>query len=219
MAARGVRTEAGAALLVSAAVVVCSVLVGVLWGFLAPTEQLLVTEPGRGAPLTGESTHQFDAVALFVCAGGVTGLLTAVAAWRLRTVRGPLLQLGLVSGSLLGAYSMALVGETVAELLHPRPDDPPVGQIIELPTQVGTALALVVQPLVASLVLLFLAALNPSEDLGTGYGSAFGRSRPVEAFTPIGFDAAGAGAQYGSSYGRYDPAAEGGTDSVSRPAR
>lgn len=215
----GVRSEAGAALLVLAAVAVGSALVGVLWGWLAPTEQLLVTEPGRGAPLTGESTHQFDAVALFVCAGAVTGLLTAVAAWRLRTVRGPLLQVGLLSGSLIGAYLMAWVGESVAESLHPRPDDPPVGQIVELPTQVGTALAFIVQPLVASLVLLFLAALNPSEDLGTGYGSAFGRYRRPAEFEPIGFDAAVPRAPYGSVYGGYDPATGDGSGSVSRPAR
>ncbi len=186
MRAEGVRREAATALLVVAGVVVVSLLVGALWGVLAPTEQLLVTQPGRGTGLTGESAHQFDAVAIFVCFGAVTGLLSAVAAWRLlRPVRGPLLQLGLLTGSLIGAYAMAWCGETVAELRHPRAEDPAVGSIVTLPTEVGTDLALLVQPLIASLVVLFLAALSTAEDLGTGYLGPFGHARPTPTWGAV----------------------------------
>ncbi|WP_029902538.1 DUF2567 domain-containing protein [Nocardia brasiliensis] len=198
-------------------VVLASALVGVLWGAVAPTEQLFVVEQGRGAVLTGESAHQFDAVAMFVCFGAVTGLLTAIAAWRRRALRGPLLQIGLLVGSLVGAVVMAKLGEQVAEWAHPRPHDPPIGQIVELPSEMGSWLALIVQPLVASLIVLFCAALSPSEDLGTGTGL----TRPIAPFGSFGAPAYPAGdASYPAGgtavpYGDYEPAGE--ADSGSPP--
>ncbi|WP_433579039.1 DUF2567 domain-containing protein [Nocardia brasiliensis] len=207
-----VRGAAAIALLV----MLTSALVGVLWGMVAPTEQLFVVEQGRGAVLTGESAHQFDAVAMFVCFGAVTGLLTAIAAWRRRVLRGPLLQIGLLVGSLLGAVVMAKLGEQVTEWAHPRPHDPPIGQIVELPSEMGSWLALIVQPLVASLIVLFCAALSPSEDLGTGTG-------PARATAPLGSfgapaypagDASYPAAGYDASpYGGYEPAGEAGSGS------
>ncbi|MEV0252602.1 DUF2567 domain-containing protein [Nocardia sp. NPDC050712] len=182
----GVRREVRAALLIGAAVLALGIAAGVAWGFLAPAEHLVVTQPGRGAPLTGESTHQFDALAIFVCLGFVAGVLSAVAAWRWRAVRGPIMQAGLLFGSLLGVYAMKWFGETVAEWRFPRPVDPSVGTIIALAPEVGSSLALVVQPLVASLVLMFLAAFSASEDLGTGFAGPFGTQGPVRSFPPGG---------------------------------
>ncbi len=166
-------------MIIVVAVLLLSVVGAVVWGWLAPTEQLLVTQPGRGATLTGESVHQFDALAIFVCIGAVTGLLSAVGAWRWRAVRGPIMQLALVVGSVVGAFAMSRLGEQVAQWHHPRPHDPPVGQIVDLPAEVGSWLALIVQPLIAALILLFLAALSSSEDLGTGFAGPFGASRPI----------------------------------------
>ncbi|MEU8901662.1 DUF2567 domain-containing protein [Nocardia sp. NPDC048505] len=182
----GVRREVRAALLVGAALVVLGIAGGVAWGFLAPAEHLLVTQPGRGAPLTGESTHQFDAVAIFVCLGFVAGVLSAVAVWKWRAVRGPILQLGLLVGSLVSAFAMRWFGETVAEWRFPRPDDPAVNTVIALAPEVGSSLALVVQPMMASLVLMFLAAFSATEDLGTGFAGPFGTQRPVVSFPPGG---------------------------------
>ncbi|MEV6255072.1 DUF2567 domain-containing protein [Nocardia sp. NPDC051911] len=202
------RGEVRAAAVVAVAVVVVSALAGVGWGLLAPTERLLVVEPGRGVGLTGESAHQFDALALFVLAGAVLGLLCALAVWRWRSARGPLLQLGLLIGSGLGAVVMAGVGEQVAEWSHPRPHDPPVGQIVTLPIELGSDLALIVQPLIASFVMLFLAALSTSADLGSGRRAA----RKEEA----SYDGQGAFIPYGDAassaelpYGGYQPAPEG----------
>ncbi|WP_040795518.1 DUF2567 domain-containing protein [Nocardia higoensis] len=190
----GVRREAAAGLLVAAAVVAVSLALGALWGLVSPTEQLVVTQPGRGSALIGESLHQFDAVAMFVCFGAVTGLLAAVAVWRLlRPVRGPLLQLGLLSGSLVGAYAMAWSGETVGDLLHPRADDPAIGTVVTLSTGLGTDLALLVQPLIASLVVLLLVALSTSDDLGTGYLGPFGHAVPTPQWSAVpAFDSPGA---------------------------
>ncbi|MFC9897848.1 DUF2567 domain-containing protein [Nocardia sp. NPDC127579] len=179
----GVRREARAALLIAAAVLVLGIVGGVAWGYLAPAEHLLVTQPGRGAPLTGESMHQFDALAIFVCFGAVAGVLTAVAAWRWRTVRGPIMLGGLLFGSLLGGYAMWWFGETVAQWRFPRPVDPAVGSIIVMAPELGTALALLVQPLVAALVLLFLTAFSASEDLGTGFVGPFGTQGPQARFS------------------------------------
>nr|WP_232542199.1 DUF2567 domain-containing protein [Nocardia bovistercoris] len=184
--------------MVVAGVVCTGVIGGVLWGVIAPAEQLLVTQPGRGSALTGESVHQFDALAIFACLGAAIGVVSAAGAWRLRTARGPLLQVGLLVGSLLGAFAMRLFGEAVAEWQHPRPDDPPVGQIITIAPVLGSALALIVQPLIASIVVLFLAALSPREDLGTGYTGAFGARGPVPRYGPNAPDGAPGGLiQYG----------------------
>ncbi|MFD0362397.1 DUF2567 domain-containing protein [Nocardia sp. GCM10030253] len=222
--AAGIRREVRAAVVVGVAVLLISVLGGVAWGWLAPTEQLLVTQPGRGSTLTGESMHQFDALAIFVCIGAVTGVLSAVGAWRWRAVRGPILQLGLLIGSLAGAFAMSLVGEQITRWQHPRVTDPSIGQIVVLPTEVSSWLALIVQPLLASLVVLFVAALYPSDDLGTGFSGPFGESRPVDnrsfaaasVYRPYAAGHAGNGAV---PYGGYEPAGEAGSGSMpeSRP--
>lgn len=182
----GTRREVRAALVLMLAVVLASAMVGALWGLLAPTERVLVVEPGRGAALVGESLHRFDATALFAGAGAVTGFLSAVVAWRWRRMRGPLQCAGLLLGSVAGAWIMASFGNAVVTWDNPRPHDPPVGQIVALPVELGTQLALVVQPLLAGLVLLLLAGLSPAEDLGTGFASAFGDSRPQPYAEPEG---------------------------------
>jgi len=172
---REVRSAAG----VAGVVLVSSALAGALWGLLAPTVRLLVLEPGQGSALTGESVHRFDALALFVLIGAVVGLLSAAAAWQLRRVRGPILLLGLVLGSIVGALVMVGFGEAVAQWDNPRPVDPPVGNVVAVAPEVDTWLALIVQPLVASLLMLVLVALSPTDDLGTGYRGALGDTRPV----------------------------------------
>ncbi|WP_245839559.1 DUF2567 domain-containing protein [Nocardia donostiensis] len=177
--ASGLSREVRAAVGAAGAIILASALAGALWGVLAPTVRVLVVEPGREGTLTGESMHRFDAVAIFVCAGAVAGLLSAVGAWRLRRARGPIQQTGVLLGSIAGALVMAGFGEAVARWDNPRPDNPPAGQIVALAPEVGTWAALVVQPLVASLVMLFLAALSTSDDLGTGYLGAIGDSTPV----------------------------------------
>ncbi|MEU7767121.1 DUF2567 domain-containing protein [Nocardia sp. NPDC049190] len=203
----GIRREVRAAVVVAVLVVAASAIGGVGWGWSAPTERLLVVEPGRGSVLTGESMHHFDALATFVLAGAVLGGLSAIAAWRWRSARGPLLQIGLLIGSGVGTVVMAQVGEQVAAWLHPRPHNPPVGQIVTLPIEVGSVLALIVQPLIASFVMLFLAALTVSEDLGTGTrsGRVAGESFDTAgAFTPYGDGARGGE----SPYRGYEPAGD-----------
>ncbi|MET9491455.1 DUF2567 domain-containing protein [Nocardia sp. NPDC006630] len=191
------RREARAAAVVFAAIVAASAVAGVVWGFLAPAEQLLVIDPDRGAALTGESTHRFDAVAIFVLIGLVTAVLTAAAGWRWRRARGPVLLLGLLAGSALGSSVMRWVGEAVAQQRHTRPPHPAVHTIVEFAPTVEGWSALLVQPLVAGLVVLILAALSTTDDLGTGHHLPFGGNPPQPpAFAP---------GQFGSdiTYGPY----------------
>lgn len=178
--------EVRAAAAVLVVVVLLSAVVGAVWGMLAPTRSYLVIEPDRPVPFTGENLHHFDALAIFVCAGAATGLLSAVGAWRLRRMRGPIQVVGLVLGSGIGAVVMAWFGEIVADRRNPFPDELRVGEIVIEPPDVETWLALVAQPLTASLVMLFLAALSTGVDLGTGFVSAFDESRPLSPeFAPF----------------------------------
>lgn len=185
MLGRGVRPEVlrrevvGVGI-VMAVVLAASATAGVVWGLLAPTERLRVTQPGRAAVLTGESLHLFDAVGMFLCIGAVVAVLSAVGAWRVRIARGPALVLGVLLASGLGAALMMWIGEGVAGVRHPRPDEPVIGQIVALPAEVGTDLALLVQPFLAALVLLFLAALHPAADLDSGATGLLGDLRPAD---------------------------------------
>ncbi len=161
------RIELRAAAWFAGAVLLVSALGGVVWALLAPTEKIVVLEPGRGAALTGESAHRFDSLAVLVCIGAVVGLISAAAMWRLRRRRGPIMQCALLFASLAGAWLMSFCGEFVARRIHPRPVKPAVHTIVEFAPSITGWTALLVQPLVASLVILILAALSTSEDLGT----------------------------------------------------
>lgn len=172
------RREARAAAIVLVALVVVSALTGVAWGYLAPPERLYVVEPDRGSVLSGESAHQFDALAIFVLIGIVTGILTAVATWRWRTVRGPILLAGVLLGSLAGAFVMRWVGEGVAEAVHARPKHPPVHSIVEIAPTMQAWPAMIAQPLTAALVILILTALSVADDLGSGQYLPFGGDKP-----------------------------------------
>ncbi|WP_237669321.1 hypothetical protein [Rhodococcus sp. BS-15] len=58
--------------------VAVSALGGMLWGFLAPAQQLLVVAQDRGAALTGESLHRFDGLALFSFVSLALGLVLPI---------------------------------------------------------------------------------------------------------------------------------------------
>lgn len=145
-----------------------SALVGVLWGVLAPAERLLVVAPDRAVTLTGESVHRFDAIGMFACAGLVVGVLTAVAAWTARRSRGPVALGAVLGGSVVGACAMALGGIGVAALRFPHPDTSAPGVVVSVAPGIGTPLVLIFQPLIACVLTLVLAALNPYDDLGVG---------------------------------------------------
>ncbi|MFC7448898.1 DUF2567 domain-containing protein [Rhodococcus daqingensis] len=168
------RSEIRAAARIVVAVVAASAIAGVGWGLLVPAQHFLVVADGRGASLTSESGHQFDAVALFLCAGLTVGVLTASAAWLWRSVRGPVVVAGLLIGSVAGAAAAAVVGLGVAGLRFPEVPDAVAGQIVPVSPGLGTAMVLILQPLVAAFVYLVLASMSPRDDLGVGGAPAEG---------------------------------------------
>ncbi len=212
------RRELRAAPWVVLAVLLASAAGGVVWALLAPAERVLVVEPGRGAALTGESSHRFDGIALFVCVALITGLLTAAAIWRFRRIRGPIMQGALLIGSLAGAELMSWFGEQVAHWLHPHSANPPLHAIVGMPPTIdgwrtlidhaihqdvpsGAWTVVLVQPLMAALVILILAALSTHEDLGVAP-----RHESPDATRPYASDV---------TYGPYDAPASNGTSGTS----
>lgn len=145
--------------------VVLSALCGILWGFLAPAQQLLVVAQDRGAALTGESLHRFDALALFAFASFGLGVIVPIACWLWKSERGPRLFVAVLVGALAGSLAAFLVGNGIAALRFPKADDPAIGSIVSVAPAIDTPLVLIVQALTASLVVLLLAAMNPNDNL------------------------------------------------------
>ncbi|MGV8871443.1 MAG: DUF2567 domain-containing protein [Rhodococcus sp. (in: high G+C Gram-positive bacteria)] len=145
--------------------VALSALGGLLWGFLAPAQHLLVVAQDRGAALTGESLHRFDALALFSFVSFALGLILPIGWWLWKSERGPRLFGAVLIGALAGSVAAVLVGNGIAALRFPKADDPAIGSIVSVAPSVETPLVLIVQALTASLVVLLLAAMNPNDDL------------------------------------------------------
>ncbi|EME21784.1 hypothetical protein G419_08019 [Rhodococcus triatomae BKS 15-14] len=149
-----------------------SAVAGIVWGLLAPAQHFLVVSGGGAVSLTGESIHQFDAMALFVCFGLVVGVLSAVAVWARRELRGVVQFAGLLVGSLVGAAAAAVVGEGVVGIRYPSLDDLELGQIVAAPPGIGTLVALIAQPLAAAVVYAALVSFSPDPNLGRAADSS-----------------------------------------------
>ncbi|OZC65113.1 hypothetical protein CH306_20310 [Rhodococcus sp. 15-725-2-2b] len=145
--------------------VAVSALGGMLWGFLAPAQQLLVVAQDRGAALTGESLHRFDGLALFSFVSLALGLVIPIGWWLWKSERGPRLFGAILVGALAGSVAALLVGNGIAALRFPKAADPAVGSIVTVAPSIDTPLVLIVQALMASLVILLLAAMNPNDNL------------------------------------------------------
>lgn len=145
--------------------VAVSALGGTLWGFLAPAQQLLVVAQDRGAALTGESLHRFDGLALFSFVSLALGLVLPIGFWLWRSERGPRLFGAVFVGAIAGSVAAILVGNGIAALRFPKAIDPAVGSIVTVAPSIETPLVLIVQALMASLVMLLLAAMNPHDNL------------------------------------------------------
>jgi hypothetical protein len=150
--------------------VLLGALAGVAWGLLAPAEHLIVLAPGRGLPLTDESDHEFDALAIFVCLSGVAGVVSALAAWQWRRMRGPILAASTLIGTAVGGAAAKLIGEQLARWRYPHHHNPPLHTVVALAPAVGSDAALFAAPFLAAVMLTVLVILSPRDDLGTGRG-------------------------------------------------
>lgn len=176
--------------------VALGVVQAVVWAILAPVQRVKVYADGSWASLPTSDWHQFDAVAIFVFSGASLGLILAVAAWRIRAVRGVATLLAV----LIGAAASAAVAYGLATLLARGIDPASVGatgheSVVEVASGVGTPLAMAIEPLVAVMVYTFLAAWDGRPDLGSpratladsGTGAAAGSAEePDQGAEPVG---------------------------------
>ncbi|CAM2849086.1 DUF2567 domain-containing protein [Saccharomonospora xinjiangensis] len=144
---------------------------GWLWARLAPPQRMrVVTRDHQLVPLTLESWHRFDGLAIFLLLGLVAGLLVGVIVWLLRARRGPVMLVGAVLGSLLGSWLAMRMGSVFAEAAFPLPHSPRLGDVVERAPVLETGWALLAQPFTTALAYGTLAAWNARDDLGRRLG-------------------------------------------------
>lgn len=163
-------TQSRAASIAFGGSVVLGAAAGIVWGLIAPGQHLYVADADRVLSLDQESNNVFVAVALFVLVTALAGVLSGVAAWAWRSVRGPAMGLAIMAGGLAGAWLAAILGDAVASarLGWPGADAAAqlVGQVIVQPPTVSLWVALIGQALGAGLVYLFAAGLTAEDGLG-----------------------------------------------------
>jgi hypothetical protein len=140
---------------------------GWLWAQLAPPQRMrVVTRDHQMAPLTSESWHRFDDLAIFLLLGLVAGLLVGVVVWLLRARRGPVMLVGATLGSLVGAWLAMRMGSAFAEARFALPAELRLGQVVERAPMLESDWALLAQPLTTAFAYGVLAAWNARDDLG-----------------------------------------------------
>lgn len=126
------RGDVPAALRFVAILTVVGLPLGALWGLLAPDVHVVALPgSGTGSP-AGEPDHAFDAVAIFVLMVAAFGVIAGAVAWRRRHRRGPVMLVGLVTGSLVGAWLAGRVGALFAWSASPVP-------VLVDPAAIGTS--------------------------------------------------------------------------------
>ncbi|EHR60169.1 DUF2567 domain-containing protein [Saccharomonospora cyanea] len=144
---------------------------GWIWAQLAPAQRMrVVTRDHQLVPLTAESWHRFDDLAIFLLLGLVAGLLVGVVVWLLRARRGPVMLVGAVLGSLLGAWLAMRMGLAFAEARFALPSTLRLGQVVERAPVLESGWVLLAQPLTTAFAYGTLAAWNARDDLGRRLG-------------------------------------------------
>lgn len=153
--------------------VVLGVLQGVVWAQVAPGQQAKVYANGAYGSLPTADYHPFTDLAIFVLAGLAVGVVAAVAAWRVRGIRGTTTLLALFVGASAGAAAAFAVGLLLASGVDPAS----IGatgheSIVVAAPKLASPLVLLAEPLAAVAIYTFLAAWDSRPDLG--------RLRPTE---------------------------------------
>jgi hypothetical protein len=161
-----VRTDLRPALVLALAAALSGVPLGWIWSRIAPPQRVVVVPDGGLTPLQVESYHRFDDLVLFMLLGLGAGLLIGIMAWLVRSRRGPVMMLGGVLGSVVGAYLATQVGLTLVELYYPLPQAARVRDVFELAPMLESPWVLLAQPLTAALGYGIAAAWNGLDDLG-----------------------------------------------------
>lgn len=142
-------------------------LLGVLWGVIHPTSELVVAADGGADIAPGTEDASFRGFAYYLGLTAVAGI--AVALWTFRTrMRGLLMMLWTALCVLWGTVAAWTVGVSVADKLHtdPIPKDPQAGDVIHILEAVNPSVGLVVAPALALIVYWVAAAFTDPEDFG-----------------------------------------------------
>jgi hypothetical protein len=141
-----------------------------LWALLTPGQDKLVTPSGQLVPLIAESTHRFDAIALFVLIGLAAGLVVGVGTWFLRERRGPVIMVAAVLGSLGAALLATMMAGMFTGWMYDVPTQMKVGDLVTLAPKLESMWVVLAQPLATALAYGVLAAWNGMDDLGRRLG-------------------------------------------------
>lgn len=159
------RADLTGALLVTAALTVLGLVVGVLWYLLAPRIGFRIDESGIPARVDMSKSEEFVAAdGWFVILGVATGLVVGVGAWMLRRLRGPLIVVALAGGGLLGALLASWLGHHLA----PAPSAAEIreaGRLLHTSLQLRSKAALVFEPFIAVAVYVVLTGFAGDDDL------------------------------------------------------
>lgn len=149
------------------AVFLVNAVVGTLWSIMAPGQQFKVFSNGSYISLPTADYHPFEGLALFVLATAAIGLVSAVAIWRVREVRGVTTLVLLVIVSAVGSFVAAVIARLFGPSISPSDFASTLGNTVAtVRPQLTTPLVLVAEPLVAALVYTFLVAWDGRPDLG-----------------------------------------------------
>jgi hypothetical protein len=141
-----------------------------IWAQLAPSQLKAVAQNGVLIPLTAESYHRFDSVAIFVALGLAAGFVVGVAVWFLRERRGPVVMLAAVLGSLAAAFMAAMLLGAFTSGMYPTPSAVKLGDVVSVAPKLESMWAVLAQPLATALAYGVLAAWNGMDDLGRRLG-------------------------------------------------
>ena len=167
-----VRADLLPALRVLCVVAMLGLPLGWLWSRLAPAEIVSVVAGRRAGeigltPLLGQSEHRFDAMAAFVLFGLAAGVLTGVALWLVRSLRGPVVLIGAVLGSLAAAWFAMRIGLWLAGWRYPLGDFR-LGDVVTRAPVLASAWVIVVQPFGVAVAYSLAVSWHGSDDLGRG---------------------------------------------------
>lgn len=141
-----------------------------IWAQLAPGQLKAVAQNGVLIPLTAESYHRFDAIAIFVALGLASGLVVGVAVWFLRERRGPVIMVAAVLGSLAAAFMAVLLLGAFSSGMYPAPAATKLGDVVTIAPKLESMWAVLAAPLATALAYGVLAAWNGMDDLGRRLG-------------------------------------------------
>lgn len=141
-----------------------------LWSMLAPGQLKVINARGVPVPLTAESYHRFDSLAVFLLLGLGAGLVVGVGVWFLRERRGPVIMIAAVLGSMGAAYMATLTSKMFTGWIYDVPSATKVGDVVTVAPTLESLWVIVAQPLATALVYGVLAAWNGMDDLGRRLG-------------------------------------------------